>query len=29
MNSDKLSIFDFLYESYKITKPIKLIELFA
>lgn len=29
MNSDKLSIFDFMYDKFKITKPIKLIELFA
>lgn len=29
MDSEKLSIFDLMYEPYKITKPIKLIELFA
>lgn len=29
MDSDKLSIFDFMYDEFKITKPIKLIELFA
>jgi hypothetical protein len=26
---DQLSIFDLLHEKYKITKPIRLIELFA
>lgn len=26
---DNLTIFDFMYEKYKITKPIRLIELFA
>ena len=25
----QLSIFDFMYEKFKITKPIKLIELLA
>jgi len=29
MNSEKISIFDLMYESYKINKPIKIIELFA
>lgn len=29
MNSEKISIFDLMYESYKITKPIRMIELFG
>jgi len=29
MSVDKNSIFDYLYPTYKITKPIRLIELFA
>lgn len=29
MNSEKLSMFDFIYDEFKITKPIRLIELFA
>lgn len=27
--NNQFSIFDMLYENYKITKPIRLIELFA
>ena len=27
--NNQLNIFDFLYPNYKITKPIRLIELFA
>lgn len=29
MDSDKISIFDLLYEPYKIQKPIRMIECFA
>lgn len=29
MNYSEVNIFDFLYEDYKITKPIRLIELFG
>ena len=29
MNSDRISIFDLMYEPYKITKPIRIIELFG
>lgn len=29
MTGEKMSIFDLMYDTYKITKPIKVIELFA
>ena len=26
---DQISIFDMMYETYKITKPVRLLEIFA